>query len=58
MFEEIWFDHEKLEVYRDAIALTAWLSEVLEGTVRVGEVKDQLDRASSSILKASRRIES
>ena len=55
---EFWFDHEKLEVYRDAIALTAWLSEVLEGTVRVGEVKDQLDRASSSILKASRRIES
>jgi len=47
--QECWFDHENLEVYREAIALTAWLTEVLEGTVRVGEVKDQLDRASTSI---------
>src|SRR5215470_15579615 len=44
-----WFDHEKLEVYREAVAFVAWLSELLEGTVRVGEVKDQLDRASTSI---------
>ena len=49
MSQECWFNRENLEVYRDAIALTAWLSEVLEGTVRVGEVKDQLDRASTSI---------
>jgi hypothetical protein len=27
---EFWFDHEKLEVYREAIALIAWLSELLE----------------------------
>src|SRR5712691_4824353 len=47
--EESWFDHEKLEVYREAIALVAWLSVLLEATVRVGEVKDQLDRASTSI---------
>jgi four helix bundle protein len=47
--QECWFDHENLEVYREAIALAAWLAEVLEGTVRVGEVKDQLDRASTSI---------
>src|SRR5437016_6973154 len=46
---ESWFDHEKLEVYRDAIAFVAWLSQILEGTVRVGDVKDQLDRASTSI---------
>src|SRR6266545_7023711 len=46
---ETWFDHEKLEVYREAVAFVAWLSEVLEGAVRVGEVKDQLDRASTSI---------
>jgi hypothetical protein len=32
---ECWFDHEKLEVYREAIAFVAWLSELLEGTVRV-----------------------
>src|SRR3954469_7873377 len=46
---EAWFDHERLEVYREAIAFTGWLSELLELTVRVGEVKDQLDRASTSI---------
>jgi four helix bundle protein len=46
---ECWFDHEKLEVYREAIAFIGWLSALLEGTVRVGEVKDQLDRASTSI---------
>jgi four helix bundle protein len=44
-----WFDHERLEVYREAIAFVAWLSAMLEGAVRVGEVKDQLDRASTSI---------
>src|SRR6266404_4115448 len=47
--EECWFDHEKLEVYREAIAFIAWLSALLEGTVRIGEVKDQLDRASTSV---------
>jgi four helix bundle protein len=43
------FDHEKLEVYREAIGFVAWLSELLETTVRAGDVKDQLDRASTSI---------
>src|SRR5262245_65874945 len=46
---EPYFDHEKLEVYKEAIAFVAWLPGILEGTVRVGEVKDQLDRASTSI---------
>jgi four helix bundle protein len=46
---ECWFDHEKLEVYREAIAFVAWLSEILEQTVRVGDVKEQLERASTSI---------
>jgi four helix bundle protein len=46
---EFWFDHEKLEVYREAIALLAWLSELLESLGRVGDVRDQLDRASNSI---------
>ena len=46
---EFWFDHEKLEVYREAIALIAWLSELLETLGRVGDVLDQLDRASTSI---------
>ena len=43
------FDHEKLEVYREAIAFNAWLSILMEGGIRVGDVKDQLDRASTSI---------
>jgi four helix bundle protein len=47
--EESWFDHEKLEVYREAIAFIAWLSGLLEGSVRIGDVRDQLDRASTSI---------
>jgi four helix bundle protein len=47
--EECWFDHEKLEVYREAVAFVAWLSQLLEGTLRVGDVRDQLDRASTSI---------
>jgi len=49
MTQECGFDHESLEFYREAIAFVAWLSVLLEGAVRVGEVKDQLDRASASI---------
>ena len=47
--QEYWFDHEKLDVYREAIAFVGWLSGLLEGTVRIRDVKDQLDRASTSI---------
>ncbi len=47
--QEWWFDHEKLEAYQEAIAFVAWLSSLLEGTVRAGDVKDQLDRASTSV---------
>jgi four helix bundle protein len=47
--QECWFDHEKLEVYREAIAFVGWLSPLLEATLRIGEVKEQLDRASTSI---------
>jgi four helix bundle protein len=46
---QTWFDHEKLEVYREAIAFAAWLSGMLEAQVRVGDVKDQLDRASIAL---------
>src|ERR1041384_5037323 len=46
---ESWFDHERLDVYRDSIAFVAWLSVLLEEKVRIGDVKDQLDRASASI---------
>jgi four helix bundle protein len=47
--EEFFFDHEKLEVYQESIRFVSWLSALLEHAVRVGEVRDQLDRASTSI---------
>jgi four helix bundle protein len=47
--QECWFDHEQLDVYQEAIAFIAWLSALLEGTVRSEDVKDHLDRASTSI---------
>ena len=47
--QEFWFDHEKLEAYQEAIAFVAWSSEILEGVVRASDVRDQLDRASTSI---------
>jgi four helix bundle protein len=47
--EEYWFNHEKLEVYQEAVGFIAWLTAILEGAVRLGDVKDQLDRASTSI---------
>ena len=47
--ESPYFDHEKLEVYKEAIALIAWLSDVVESVPRIGDVKDQIDRAATSI---------
>jgi four helix bundle protein len=45
----IWFEHEKLDVYQKAIAFVALVSPLLEGLVRAGDVRDQFDRASTSI---------
>src|SRR3981081_5085 len=47
--DECWFGHEKLDVYREAILFVAMLSTRLDDLVRAGDVKDQLDRASTSI---------
>jgi len=46
---DYWFSHEKLDVYQESISLVAWLSTLLETVGRVGDVRDQLDRASTSI---------
>jgi four helix bundle protein len=43
------FDHEKLEVYRDALAFVGWLDPLLDSLEKAGDVKDQLDRAATSI---------
>lgn len=46
---ECWFEHEKFEVYRNANAFVAWLSLVFEEMVLIGDVREQLERASTSI---------
>ena len=46
---EYFFDHERLDLYRESIAFVAWVSTLLESLGRAGDVKDQLDRASTSI---------
>lgn len=47
--KEVCFDHEKLAVYQESIRFIAWLTDLLEPLVKLGDVKDQLDRASTSI---------
>src|SRR5437588_1832313 len=44
-----YFDHETLDVYREAIAFCAWTGECLSGITAKAATKDQLDRASTSI---------
>jgi four helix bundle protein len=45
----IYFDHEKLDVYREAISFCAWVGELLNSISAKAAAKDQLDRASTSI---------
>ena len=44
-----YFDHEKLDVYRNSIAFCAWVGEFLPSITQKTAAKDQLDRASTSI---------
>jgi four helix bundle protein len=46
---KIYFDHEKLDVYREAIAFCGWAGEFLTAISAKAAAKDQLDRASTSI---------
>jgi four helix bundle protein len=46
---KIYFDHEKLDVCREAIAFCAWVGELLNAISAKAAAKDQLDRASTSI---------
>lgn len=43
------FDHEKLDVYREAIAFCGWVGEFLDTVLAKTAAKDHLDRASTSI---------
>jgi four helix bundle protein len=46
---KIYFDHEKLDVYQEAIAFCGWVGEFLNAISAKAAAKDQLDRASTSI---------
>jgi four helix bundle protein len=46
---KIYFDHEQLDVYRDAIALCSWVGDFFVTIPAKAAAKDQLDRASTSI---------
>ena len=43
------FDHEKLVVYQRAIAFVAWAEPIIELQPKSLAVRDQLDRASTSV---------
>jgi four helix bundle protein len=44
-----YFDHEKLDVYQEAIVFCSWVGEFLSAIAAKAAAKDQLDRASTSI---------
>lgn len=44
------FDHEKLKVYQDALRFVAWIDPLLERLPGKLAAKDQLDRASTSVV--------
>ena len=44
-----YFDHEKLDVYQEAIAFCGWVRELLSQISAKAAAKDQLDRASTSL---------
>jgi len=43
------FDHEKLDVYQEAISFVAWADDITQSMTGKCSVKDQLDRASTSV---------
>ena len=44
-----YFDHEKLDVYRESIVFCGWVGELLGTISAKAAAKDQLDRASTSV---------
>jgi four helix bundle protein len=47
---KIYFDHEKLDVYRKALAFAQWAEVILERIPKSAAVHNQLDRARTSIV--------
>jgi len=46
---KIYFDHEKLDVYVQAIDFCGWVGDFLDTVTARAAAKDQLDRASTSV---------
>jgi len=46
---EYLFDHEKLNAYQQAIQFVAWVTPLIERLEKSKAVRDQLDRASTSV---------
>jgi len=44
-----YFDHERLDVYQEAIAFCGWAGDLLSDVAGKAAAKDQLDRASTSM---------
>lgn len=44
------FDHEKLKVYNDAVSFVAWAGPIIDELPAKLSARDQLDRASTSIV--------
>jgi four helix bundle protein len=44
-----YFDHERLDVYQEAIAFCGWVGDLLSEVTVKAAAKDPLDRASTSI---------
>ena len=44
------FDHEKLQIYKDSLAFVTWLEGILQKIPKSVAARDQLDRASTSIV--------
>ena len=47
---KIYFDHEKLDAYKKALAFAAWSESILERILKSAAVHGQLDRARTSIV--------
>ena len=45
----LYFDHERLMVYQVSIEFVTWAGDLIESVPKKAAVKDQLDRASTSI---------
>jgi four helix bundle protein len=48
--KEVLFYHEKLHVYQKALQFISWAEDLIQEVLRKAAVKDQIDRASTSIV--------